>query len=258
MQAKYFLFSALLLAPAAAVAQEDGRPEGTGTPVADAAVEGSYVSLLLPASTARQGAVARVLGGYDSTSEKGVFDSEVRVRLFGPVTLRGGVAYSPGTETFRPRVGAAVQFLSQGKQGLDGTVGLSYKAEGFTEPEGEIEAEVAIGRRFGRVNTVLNLAYGQDPEGNERDGELRLAALTNIGAAMHAGVAGHLRVDLGPERAAGVEEEGGEYDIVIGPLAGYQIDRFVLTAQAGLSVLKPHDGSTLTGALVVAGVGAAF
>jgi len=58
--------------------------------------------------------------------------------------------------------------LRQDRHGLDGSLSVFYKAEGFTEGEGEIETLVALGRRFQALSVAANFVYGQDPEGNER------------------------------------------------------------------------------------------
>ena len=39
-----------------------------------------------------------------------------------------------------------------------------YRAEGFNEPEGEIETVLSVGRRVGRTMLIGNVAYGQDPK----------------------------------------------------------------------------------------------
>jgi len=247
-----------LLVPAEAAGLEQEDATQHEPPVSEATSEGSYLPGLLPASTMQQAAVVRVLGGYDSSVESGVFDSDVRVRLFGPLTLRGGATFSERNQTLRPRIGAAVQVLSQGKQGVDGTVALSYKAEGFTEPEGELELEVAVGHRWGSVLGVVNLAYGQDPEGNERDGELRLGAQAELATHLHAGLAGTLRVGLGEGMSEAAMEERGELDVVVGPTVAYAFHHFALFAQAGLSVVQLKDESFHSGAVVVCGVGTAF
>ncbi len=64
---------------------------------------------------------------------------------------------------------------------MDGAVAVLYKAEGFNEPEGEIELVLSAGKRLGRTMLLANLAYGQDPEARERDGEVRAAALVRVG-----------------------------------------------------------------------------
>lgn len=253
---KHGLLLLLTLTPVAAFAEgEDATPEAPRT--VEAAVDGAFVPSFLPASTARDAAMVRAMGGYDSATEHGVFDSEARVRLFGPVTLRGGATYSPSTEKVRPRVGAAVQVLRQERHGIDGTVGVSYKAEGFTEAEGEIELELAAGRRFGRWTGVINLAYGQDPEAKERDGEIRLEAHARVAGRLHLGVATQARFDLGSD--AGVEpESAGEVSLVAGPVAAYAFNSFAIFAQTGYSGLLLRDDTMKSGMVAMAGVGTAF
>src|SRR5204862_6169752 len=112
------------------------------------------------------------------TSRKGaVGETTAEVRLWGPIARRGGALYDAGNRRMRPNIGARVQVLRQEAHGIDGALSAFYKAEGFTEPEGEIETFVSIGRRFEAVAVAGSLVYGQDPEGNERDGEVRASVL---------------------------------------------------------------------------------
>ena len=99
------------------------------------------------------------------------------MRVWGPFAIRGGAEYSNVRKEARPTIGGRVQLLRQERHGVDGSLSVFYRPEGFTEPEGEIETFVSLGRRFDRISVLGNLVYGQDPEGNERDGELRFASL---------------------------------------------------------------------------------
>jgi len=250
-----WLFSASS-AGATELAPEDSV-EPPPPPTMLAADEGAFIPAIVPAGTAREAALVRVLGGYDSTAETGVFDSEVRVRLYGPLTLDAGVTYSAATEEMRPRIGAAVQILKQEKTGVDMTLQLSYKAEGFTEPEGEIEFEAALGRRWGNWTGVVNLVYGQDWEARERDGELRLAAQTRVWKQLHVGLSAHTRVDLGSEEGAEPVARG-EMDLVAGPVASYAWNRVALFAQVGYSMLLLSDDTVKSGLVAIAGAGTVF
>src|SRR5256885_842110 len=81
------------------------------------------------------------------------------------------------------------------------STGISYRPEGLTEAEGEIEGVVSFGRHAGATYLLANLLYGQDPDGHERDGEVRAAALRPVGRSFVIGVDGRMRVDLGSDRA---------------------------------------------------------
>jgi hypothetical protein len=99
---------------------------------------------------------------------------------------------------------------------------------------------------------ISDLVYGQDPEGRERDGEVRLAALYTATARMELGLDTRLRIDLGTEEAKLEEEGGAEYDLVAGPLISYTLGPIALGVQAGVSVVGTPD--TLVGPIALASI----
>jgi hypothetical protein len=206
--------------------------------------------------TDSQRGVARALGGYDSARRRAQFDVVADVTIIGPVAVRLGATYGQQRDTFRPTLGLRVQALSQERQGIDLGVAAFYKPEGFTEPEGEIEVMVTVARRFDRLAAFANIVYGQDPEGNERDGELRLAALYALNTPLQVGVDARLRFDLGTEEEQRREEGGAEYDVLVGPTASYALGPVALIAHAGLSVYGTSPARA--GALALLGVAGAL
>jgi len=102
-------------------------------------------------------------------------------------------------------------------------IGAYYRPEGFTQAEGEVEIALALGRAFGRFATFANIVYGQDPEGAERDGELRLAALYQLNNSLQAGLDARLRADLGSDEGKRRAEGGAEYDVLVGPTASFAL-----------------------------------
>lgn len=234
--------------------------DAPGTTPLGAAISGADAGMLLPftvsARTDSQRAVVRVLGGYDSARERMQLEAIADVTIIGPVALRLGAQYGQRQDDFRPTVGLRVQALSQERQGIDLGVGAFYKPEGFTEPEGEIEAMLMFARRFGRVATFANLVYGQDPEGHERDGELRLGALYSLTTPLQVGVDARLRVDLGTEEEQREEEGGAEFDLVLGPTASYAFGAIALIAQAGFSLYGTEPARA--GAIALVGLAGAL
>jgi len=194
--------------------------------------------------TDSQRGVVRVFGGYDSARERTQFEALADVTIIGPVALRLGALYGQRQDTFRPTIGLRVQALSQERQGIDFGVGAFYKPEGFTEAEGEIEVMLMFARRFARISTFANIVYGQDPEGRERDGELRLGALYAVSAPLQVGLDARLRFDLGSEEEKREEEGGAKYDLVIGPTASYALGPVVVMAQAGFSMYGTEPART--------------
>lgn len=240
----------------AARAQElDGVEQNTPNATRQAVSDGAFSVLTMPARVGSTRAFAWGFGGYDSTRIGAVFDSAAEVALWGPVALRGGATYSNDTNRMRPNVGARVQLLQQDKHGVDGAVSVFYKAEGFTEGEGEIETFASIGRTFDTVSVIGNLVYGQDPDGNERDGEVR-AMLFHTRGRFSLGLDGRARFAIGTQhgKAATVEPK---FDAMGGPLATVVLGTFALFAGGGPSALS-LGGTTKVGIAGFGGIGSTF
>jgi hypothetical protein len=214
---------------------------------------------LLPSTlTPRVGATAAVafgFAGYDGARSAPLGGATAEVRVWGPFAIRGGAEYSDGRREARPTIGGRVQLLHQERHGVDGSVSVSYRPEGFTEPEGEIETFVSLGRRFERFSVLGNLVYGQDPEGNERDAELRFASLYAAGR-WSFGVDSRLRFALGTQKSAMALAEP-KFDLMAGPIATAVVGPIAFFGQAGPSVLKV-TGSTSAGVAALGGVGSVF
>ncbi|HMI89992.1 MAG TPA: hypothetical protein VK509_01455 [Polyangiales bacterium] len=242
-------------APSTALAPADSHDEdgqGRDGLTARSAQAGMFLPFTEAPRTDTQRAFAAALGGYDGARDSALLEGRGEVTVYGPIALRIGVLYSADPEKLRPTVGARVQALTQDDQGIDMSVGAFYKPEGFTEGEGEIEAVLAFGRRFGRIDLIGDLVYGQDPEGRERDGEVRLAELYMATPRLELGVDSRLRFDLGTEEDQLEAEGGAEYDLVAGPLASYTLGEIALSAEAGISVLGTPK--TQVGLLAMLGV----
>ena len=77
---------------------------------------------------------------------------------------------------------------------------------------------MSVGRRFGRYSVLGNLVYGQDPEGHERDGEIRAAALGALGR-WTLGLDSRFRFAIGSQQTAMARAEPS-FDLFGGPVAG--------------------------------------
>jgi hypothetical protein len=197
---------------------------------------GMFLPTTIAARSDSQTGYVRAIGGYDSARRSAQFEALADVTIIGPLAARVGVLYAQRPNSLRPSVGLRVQALSQERQGIDMGVGAFYRPEGFTEAQGEVELVLAFGRSFGRFATFANLVYGQDPEGEERDGEVRLGALYAVTPLLQAGLDGRLRVDLGSEEGKRRAEGGADYDLVFGLTASYAFGPIAMIAQAGMSV----------------------
>jgi hypothetical protein len=219
-------------------ARQDGVVAQTATQSSKA---GMFMPMTMGASVSSQRAFVRGFGGYDTARKSGRFESTVDATLYGPIAARVTVEYGEHGGELRPGGGLRVQALSQEKHWLDLTVAVLYRAEGFTEAEGEIEGVIALARRIGRWGVFANLVYGQDPEGNERDGEVRLATLYDLGD-LQLGVDARVRIDLGEEGAREKrKEEEAEFDAHAGALATYSLGPVALLASAGFSGVSMHE-----------------
>jgi len=238
----------------------DLAAEATETVVARSAADGQYLPLTLAPSVGAVGAVAAGYGGYDAARGSAVMVSYADVRVWGPLAIRGVADLSDTAHRLRPSIGARLQLLSQGRHGVDGAVAVMYRAEGFNEPEGEIETVLSVGRRFGRTLLLGNVAYGQDPEARERDGELRAAVLVGVGQRgdIQVGVDARWRFDLGSETAKLMASREPTYDVAVGPVAALPLGPVALIAQAGVSAIRRVGEDARVGAVALGGVGASF
>jgi hypothetical protein len=244
-----------LAAPALALAEEQDAPAPPSSSVSEASRQGQFLPLTLPADVGPARVLAAAYGGYDSAARGGRFVAFADARLYGPLALRLGAQSTGAGERIAPSAAARVQFLSQAKLGLDAAFSLAYNAEGFTEFEGEIEAVLALGKTFGNWRVLSNLAYGQDPEGRERDGEFRLAALRAFGTRYNLGLDGRCRIDLGSDESELRDHDESALDLDVGPVLNVVLGPVVLGAHAGFSAVQPEDRDTRLGVVALAGLG---
>ena len=221
-----------------------------------AAADGAFSPLTMPAVVGDTNAFAWASSGYDSSRKGPLGEAAAEVRLWGPVALRGGAIYSNDTDRMRPTVGARVQVLRQVAHGVDGAVSVFYKAEGFTEAEGEIEAFVSLRHAFEHLTVTGNLVYGQDAEDNERDGEVRAALLLSR-RSLTFGLDARVRSALGPQHGKATVAEP-QFDAMGGPLAVATVGPLAFFAEAGPSAVKMPNLSTHVGFAALGGVGSAF
>jgi hypothetical protein len=130
------------------------------------------------------------------------------------------------------------------------TAYVLYKAEGFSEPEGELEAALALahGPLAGSVT------YGQDVDAKNRDVEGALAARAELAHNLFAGGLARYRDALGTTGEALARDGFG------GATATLVIDRLAFTAMAGVAgVQKNGTGEKFqAGPAATLAIGAAF
>lgn len=239
--------------------QPDVPARPAADPVRDATSAGGFVPLTVLASVDRARGFVMGFGGYDSATRTGRLVSFAEARVWGPLALRIGAQSNAGGERIGPSIAGRLAFLSEEKQGLDAAVSVGYNAEGFSELEGEVEIVLAFGKRVRSCQLLGNVVYGQDPEGHERDGELRLAALGQLGSIYYLGLDGRGRVDLGLEDE-GASGAHGEplYDIDAGPVLDLALGPVVVGLHGGVAALSYAGAPPRFGAVALAGLGAAL
>lgn len=242
----------------AAVADADAESPRDASSLDQAIAAGALLPLTLSPTVGAVPATAIGYAGYDGARGAAVAQAFAEVQVWRQLALRGGTEFSDTTHRVRPSVGARLQIISQQRHGVDGAVSVFYRAEGFNEPEGEVETVVAIGKRFGRASLFANLAYGQDFDGHERDGELRLAALARVANRLQLGVDGRWRFDLGSQTAKLQASNEPTYDLDAGPVAALSVGPIAVVAHAGASVVRRVGQDTVLGLIGLAGLGAAF
>jgi hypothetical protein len=198
----------------------------------------------------------------DGATHTSTVDLNGEVHVWGParLVLRVDNVFAASGGKARPGIGAAVQLLDERKHGVASSAYVSYKAEGFSEAEGEIEGLVSFGKQLGPVHGTLNLAYGQDPEGVERDGEIALGLHVEPIHGLFTGVVGRFRDALGSngDKGTGILRDG-----LGAATATYVIGRIGVTASAGVVGVKilntaTQTTSTQTGAQAAFSVGTVF
>jgi len=135
---------------------------------------------------------------------------------------------------------------------------VQYRNVGFTEAKGEVDMLLTASHRWNRFGLFGNVAYGQGLDANERDGELRAAALYEIHERVQVGLDARARVDLGSETPARAKNnQEAEFDLLAGPLASVAAGPFLILAQGGVHTLVIHE-QPRSGVAVMAGVGLSF
>lgn len=241
----------------AARAQDEGEPvRRAEEPALAPAGAGAFLPQTLSARVGSAPVFAYGSGGYDSTRRSPLVDSAVEAHVWGPFALRFQTTYASDTNRMRPSVAGRVQLLRQERHGIDGALTVFYKTEGFTEGEGEIETFASIGHRFRWVTLVADLVYGQDPEGNERDGEVRAAVVHQRGR-LTLGLDSRVRFAIGAQHGHAATTEP-LFDFTGGPVATVATGPVAIFAQVGPSAFELANSGARVGVATLAGLGGAY
>jgi hypothetical protein len=226
----------------------------------EAADPGRFLPGALTPATGSALAAGFSWAGYDGATRDPLFGAAAEARLGSRVVIGAGVTYAAATSlhpgAVRSSVGARLQVLDQQCHGLDAGVGFAFRQDRFVEEEGFLEAALTIGWRSDRATLLGNLGYGQDGEGDDHEGELRLAGLYRVTGSLHVGLDGRVRRLLDstdPNRAA---HGTPSLEIMAGPVAALMIGPVAVVLETGVSGVR--RGSMETGLLTIGSLGAAF
>jgi hypothetical protein len=252
-------FFALLLSTALAPrasAQEVVEADLVAPPSRDAT---RFLATTTSAVVGTSSALTAAYGGYDGAAHTPTFSVGTELRLVRRVSLVGGVAYgnaSAANAGLRPQLGARVQLLGEAASGVDASLGFLFRQDRFTSEDGLFQGSLALGRTFGQTSAVLNVIYGQDGEGDDHEGEVRLAGLRHVRGGLHAGVEGRYLRSINSTDPHRVMLGTPSMEAMGGPIVAYMAGSWALVAEAGVSTRRTTRLDT--GLIALGGIGTTF
>jgi hypothetical protein len=108
----------------------------------------------------------------------------------------------------------------------------------------------------GRTGLFANLVYGQDLEGDDHEGEVRLAALHSMTRALQLGVESRARFKLGSTDAKRRDQPVESFDAFLAPTLSYAVGPVALFTQVGPAAV--HTTRMHAGLVAMVGVGGAL
>lgn len=252
MLSRWAVALAIVTTAATAVAQPDTSSSHGATQAARLAHDDAFTPAIARARGGPGGFVLAAVA-WDSVRDRAALDLDAEVTVWGPIRVVARVDDAT-RDTARPGAGIAVAFLDEARHGVAASAYLVYKAEGWTAPDGEIEGQVAFARTLGRVRATLDVAYGQDPEGDDRDAEAAIGAHIAPVPGVIVGVAGRYRDALGSH----AEETVMKRELLAGAAATFTHDRFAVSGLLGIAAVETASMPLTTGPAAIISVGAAF
>jgi hypothetical protein len=250
------------IAAGTASAQEELEPTETTEPEAPRAAD--QPTRFLPGVLVPEAGAARTAGygwsGYDGAAHAPAGGVAAEVRVSPRLVLGVGAAYAPATDlqpaAVRPSVVARLQLLDQRQHHVDAGVALAFREDRFAAEDGFIQATAMFGVRSTTGVALVNVAYGQDGEGDDREADLRMLTLRRLGRSFHAGVDGHLVKSLWSTDPNRVARGTASYRYSLGPAVTYGIGPLALNLEAGWTAAR--IARTDSGPFALAGLGAVF
>ena len=273
-QARWLLLwtcAVLAVVHPAAWASEAPPPQGGNGNEAPVPTSASFASVEDPsrwlpgmaaASRGSYRAAASGWGGYDALAHGPVVGATAEAGLGSRLVVGVGVTYVVATtggqpSTVRPAVAARLQVLEQDRHGLDASVSLGYGRDRYVDEQGLLVVSFASGFRYRRMTVLGNLGYGQDGEGDDHEGDLRLAGFYRVRGPFQLGFDGRIRKMLQTSDSKTLTLQGApSLTITVGTVAAVTAGSWAFLVEAGLNSVR--RGTTETGAMVVAAVGSVF
>ena len=151
-----------------------------------------------------------------------------------------------------PTVRLRVQLLAQQSAGIDLALGARFKKIGFFthptdgSPNGELEFLLALGRRIGALDLILNGVFGAETGGPGKDLEAKAYVGYRVLDNLRVGIDSRLQAEFVDESGTKTPQST-DMDLTAGPaLSLILFDRLQLQALVG--VAKPRGTTTATGA----------
>jgi len=193
-------------------------------------------SLLSEAPAVPTKGTVRLSGITTGTSDQGgVNGTQGQANIAGSIlwtpveNLAGDVGMYWQVGANGPSARVRYQILSQARTGIDLSAGARFKTVGFHPDEGEVEVLLLAGRRFGKVELVLNGVFGfETGGGNGKDVEARAFAGYRFTEDVRAGLDGRIQGEVADEEtpAPGTPPKTGrDYDLTAGPAVSWIVAR---------------------------------
>ena len=212
----------LLFATRAAAADPADAPPVDASAAAPRIATGEDLAYVVAPASASSVALTTA---YDGARHDALGRAAAEVSILHRVSVVGGAAHEANAR-WRPYLGAKLAIVP----GV--AVVVAYKAEGFVEPEGEVEVTAIVGHRVGPAYVMANATYGQDIDAHERDAEGGAAALMPIGPVIASATA-RARFGLGS-----TTELGASCDAIADLGAAFPFDRYAVRAGLGVSMVS--------------------
>jgi hypothetical protein len=260
-----FVCGALLAAPAGAH-QSDSQSDVPGSSRDDprSTHASADPALFLPGAVAAASGSHRVVGvgwgGFDAATHDPLLGATVEAVLGSRLAIGAGVTYAAATNSqpaaARPTVVVRLQILDQRRHGLDAGVAVGYGQERFAEEQGLFRGSLAGGWRSDHATLLANLTYGQDGEGDDHEGDIRLAGLYRVGRNLHLGLDGRVWKLLDSTDPNLAQHGTPSLEFTAGPVAALTTRSWALLVATGVSGVR--RGTLQTGPIVLGSVGAVF